>query len=692
MSEWSQLPRELLDLIARHLSSDTDFLRFRSVCSSWRFSVPDKPHNSYPSRFPVIPNDGISDTSWGFKLSRRTIYLLRSSPSNAWILKLDSEIPHRFRLFHPLSRSHLKPLPLTFPKLLDISRYRIHELGQEYTLQYINYRPLASSIGEAGNLYMEKVALCLEKHPPLGFVLLTIHVSGKLVIYRSGASKWTVINDLSSPYDDVIAKDGRFYAVDSTGRAVTLNLDSAAGLDLTVVAHPVFGGDKKFLVESCGDLLMVDKYLTVGPGDDLGYSEGFEFYEEFDCFMSERTLKFKVYKLDEEGQKWVEVASLKDRILFLGENCTFSALVSELNPECTGNRIVFADYYREGDGVWKIPGIGVSNLESGSIGPINSFIGYSELFWPPPSWISSASQIELPEIFIHSENMTLSMLRVSSPIAQLESGRRLIGACREKSVKMPKKMGVNSKSEAARARKSAADCDRKEREAREKEDQYWREAEGAKSRASKKREEEAEKRAEAAAKKAEARRLAEQEEKELEKSLKKPDKKANRVAVPVPKMTEAELRRRREEEQAAIQKRAEEEKKRQSRIAEEEEYERVVLVTNTNRDDSIIEARTVDEALAHMTIADNLPVDKHPEKRLKASFKAFEEAELRRLKEEKPGLTHTQYKDLIWKLWKKSPDNPLNQYLGMDMYANSLLKYLLLFASMSFFLCPSFPD
>ncbi|XP_019165211.1 PREDICTED: coiled-coil domain-containing protein 124-like [Ipomoea nil] len=227
---------------------------------------------------------------------------------------------------------------------------------------------------------------------------------------------------------------------------------------------------------------------------------------------------------------------------------------------------------------------------------------------------------------------------------------------------MPKKMGVNSKSEAARARKSAADSDRKERETREKEDQYWREAEGAKSRATKKREEEAEKRAEAAAKKAEARRLAEQEEKELEKSLKKPDKKANRVSVPVPKMTEAELRRRREEEQAAMQKRAEEEKRRQSRIAEEEEYERVVLVTNTNRDDSIIEARTVDEALAHMTIAaDNLPVDKHPEKRLKASFKAFEEAELRRLKEEKPGLTHTQYKDLIWKLWKKSPDNPLNQ-------------------------------
>ncbi|PIN25718.1 hypothetical protein CDL12_01512 [Handroanthus impetiginosus] len=226
---------------------------------------------------------------------------------------------------------------------------------------------------------------------------------------------------------------------------------------------------------------------------------------------------------------------------------------------------------------------------------------------------------------------------------------------------MPKKMGVNSKSEAARARKSATEAERKEREAREKEEQYWREAEGAKSRAAKKREEEAEKRAEAAAKKAEARRLAEQEEKELDKSLRKPDKKATRVSVPVPKVTEAELRRRKEEEQAAMQRRAEEEKKKQNRIADEEEYERMVTMVNTNRDDSVIEARTVEEAIAQMTVADSLPVDKHPEKRLKATFKAFEEAELPKLKEEKPGLTHTQYKDMIWKLWKKSPDNPLNQ-------------------------------
>ncbi|XP_068640198.1 uncharacterized protein [Aristolochia californica] len=226
---------------------------------------------------------------------------------------------------------------------------------------------------------------------------------------------------------------------------------------------------------------------------------------------------------------------------------------------------------------------------------------------------------------------------------------------------MPKKMGVNSKAEAARARKTATESERKDRETQDKEEQYWRDAEGPKSRAAKKKEEEAEKRAEAAARKAEIRRIAELEEKELDVAGKKPDKKATRVSVPVPKVTEAELLRRREEEQQQILQRAETSKKRQTRTANEEEYERMVLVSNSNRDDSIIEAHSVEDALAKMSVAESLPVDRHPERRLKASFKAFEEAELQKLKMEKPGLTLTQYKEMIWKLWKKSPDNPLNQ-------------------------------
>ncbi|KAF2937129.1 uncharacterized protein [Oryza sativa Japonica Group] len=229
---------------------------------------------------------------------------------------------------------------------------------------------------------------------------------------------------------------------------------------------------------------------------------------------------------------------------------------------------------------------------------------------------------------------------------------------------MPKKMGVNTKAEAARERRSAAEADRRDRDARAKEEAYWQAAEGPKSRSARRREEDAEKRAEAAARRAENRRLAELEQQQLAAAARRPDRKAARVGGPVvPKVTEAELLRRREEERIRLEREAEAAKKRQARTAEEEEYERVVLVANTNRDDSIIEARSVEDAIVKMSIAAEpaLPPDRHPERRLKVSYKAFEEAELAKLKEEKPGLTLHQYKDMIWKLWKKSPDNPLNQ-------------------------------
>jgi hypothetical protein len=128
-------------------------------------------------------------------------------------------------------------------------------------------------------------------------------------------------------------------------------------------------------------------------------------------------------------------------------------------------------------------------------------------------------------------------------------------------------------------------------------------------------------------------------------------------------VTAAELAKRKEEEQQQLQAQAQAAKLRESRTAHEDEYERLVSVANSNRDDDIVDAHGLDTALAQMSSisAPELPADRHPERRLKASFKAFEEAEMPVLKQEKPGLTHTQYKDMLWKLWKKSPDNPLNQ-------------------------------
>ena len=66
------------------------------------------------------------------------------------------------------------------------------------------------------------------------------------------------------------------------------------------------------------------------------------------------------------------------------------------------------------------------------------------------------------------------------------------------------------------------------------------------------------------------------------------------------------------------------------------------------------------EALAAITAAlGDIRLDPHPEKRMKALHAAFEERRLQELMVEKPNLKRSQYKELIWKEWQKSPENPL---------------------------------
>jgi len=54
-------------------------------------------------------------------------------------------------------------------------------------------------------------------------------------------------------------------------------------------------------------------------------------------------------------------------------------------------------------------------------------------------------------------------------------------------------------------------------------------------------------------------------------------------------------------------------------------------------------------------------VEKHPERRFKASFNAYVDRELPNIRAEQPGLRLQQYKDLLFKQFQKSPENPFNQ-------------------------------
>ncbi|TPX35720.1 hypothetical protein SmJEL517_g02020 [Synchytrium microbalum] len=82
-------------------------------------------------------------------------------------------------------------------------------------------------------------------------------------------------------------------------------------------------------------------------------------------------------------------------------------------------------------------------------------------------------------------------------------------------------------------------------------------------------------------------------------------------------------------------------------------------------------ASNVDDALDLLTISGagssssggraNEAVERHPERRVKAAYAAYEERELPILKAENPGLRLSQLKEILYKNWKKSPENPMNQ-------------------------------
>ena len=71
-----------------------------------------------------------------------------------------------------------------------------------------------------------------------------------------------------------------------------------------------------------------------------------------------------------------------------------------------------------------------------------------------------------------------------------------------------------------------------------------------------------------------------------------------------------------------------------------------------------VSASGVDSALGALAAGGD---DRHPEKRMKAAYKAYEEKQMPSMRQQYPGMKRQQYLDKIFAAWKKSPENPRNQ-------------------------------
>ncbi|ONI30043.1 hypothetical protein PRUPE_1G227900 [Prunus persica] len=375
-NKWAdELPTELLGLIVKKLASNfMDISRFKAVCSSWNGAA--RSYTSAP--LPQYPGLMYPSTRWGwnrngicfFSLAENKVYKTEASQG---FLRVDSFLGSsqgwlvmgkgawtlgEIRLFNPISRKSrtLPPLPRWSP--------------------------------------IRKVVLSSDPSRNNNFVVVVIHetlnVPTRLAFYQHGrggenATAWTELEGSHDHYFDILLRNnGHLFALSIDYSIQVWDFgDTYNNNNPTKIMHfrpsmarnGIHGtmmGDKKWLVESMGELLLVEREWL---GDNIRGTE-----------------KFDVYKLNIAAKTWEKVECLRNCALFLAKNQPAMSLSTQKLPRLKENSIYFADEYHEyshGGDIIDIHVRGVFNFETKVVkqycitGAHN--FSYSSAVWIVPS-------------------------------------------------------------------------------------------------------------------------------------------------------------------------------------------------------------------------------------------------------------------------------------------------------------------
>ncbi|XP_021713666.1 F-box protein SKIP23-like [Chenopodium quinoa] len=434
---WSDLHEELLTSIAKCLNP-IDILSFRSVCKSWYSSssyslssplstlfpplpltIPSPP-NSLLNRFSSVLNPNATDDA--VVLSATVIYAYRpliDEDFPSWmprvsLLFLDQSVSGKVSFRKPFCRVPYS-MPINFPRTLNLLDYRVSELGRFYNLSYLPKGSVKPSVFGI----VHKVVLFSNDN---GLAVVVLSDFGKLGLLRLGLSfenvgsetEWEIIHDGKGiQFDDIVEFKGRVLGIDRRGSMYEIKIGCANRLKMDAnhaIVSPITdgGGNRKRLVESLGRLYLVDRSNISAEND-------------------------KVYELN--NKKWVEVNSLGDQTFFISPEFSFSLEAEKLHGSYGKNCILFNeqsflnydgyddDYVKFMTSVSNYLHIRIWHLEDAShLGLLESPLGYSNLFWPPQSWLwpkdrserlgtLSIAQSRIPDEYIKAKFHQLSPLQ-----------------------------------------------------------------------------------------------------------------------------------------------------------------------------------------------------------------------------------------------------------------------------------------
>ncbi|XP_021734112.1 F-box protein SKIP23-like [Chenopodium quinoa] len=408
---WSDLPPELLYDIAERLETRTNILQFRAVCKTWRNSAtfsllskksilsPILPHKFSTTTPPLLllRGDPSVVSSCSLRLGACSVFLLRSTLNPwlpPWLITVEELNPGKLFIRDPLSRFDVVDnLPDYVRRILGSSCFRVSEIGRLYA---IRLRDVCE-----GNLqwrkwsyFYNKVVLIenpSEIKPAIDdCIAVVLYCNGNLARIRvKDENEKHLSYSHVLKFDDIVEFKGMVYVIDRKGRVYCMSF-RYMGLS-NVVSKPVGDGyandRRKRLVESCGELYLI--------------------YRSHECYAD---VAFKVYKLNEKQGKWDEIQGIgDDRILFVTLDGCFFVPAKDL-PGWRANCIVFYrnsfptynETLRVDRDIFKTEkktklDVAVFHFVGGDCGPVASFPGYSDMFWPSHEWLSSDTNWGFPE-------------------------------------------------------------------------------------------------------------------------------------------------------------------------------------------------------------------------------------------------------------------------------------------------------
>ena len=355
MCNWADLPHLILYEIICRLSFFDDIFIFGAVCKSWQSVVNSLEKPPLPPKCPWImlaeereQGNKESQTRSFFNLSDTKTYDFNLpelvgrkciGASFGWLLTIGTDL--QINLFHPFSK-HLIGLP---PQPTFCHQFPYEMEPEELRSIFVFKCVLSRSPWNSET----------HQYDPDCIIMAIYGQVRTLAFTRPGYKAWIDIESPTLCYDDIAFYKGQFYAVDVHGEVFACcfdelfacRIDDNQKVGATAVApcpegtHDVI---KKYIVESSGGLLLVSRVR----GGRLYSYEDEDQEEEIDDDPYV-TIGFTVLKLKRCTQagskykyKYVEVHSLGDRALFVGDNSSVSLSASSFNG-CKANCIYFTD-------------------------------------------------------------------------------------------------------------------------------------------------------------------------------------------------------------------------------------------------------------------------------------------------------------------------------------------------------------